>query len=146
MAAAISGQVSGLQGQAHTRSNPTLALLEIPLYVRSPDPGRNGAPRSPSPAASAKEPAPPAAATGTSGRPSARPPSACGGNSLLTIYHALLSDPEAAYADLGTDFYDRRANIRRQARNHVRGLELLGYKVTVEPIDSATGELQAADN
>ncbi len=66
------------------------------------------------------------------------------GNSLLTIYHALLSDPEATYADLGTDYYERRANIRRQARNHVRGLERLGYKVTVEPIDPATGELEAA--
>jgi transposase len=66
------------------------------------------------------------------------------GNSLLTIYHALLSDPQAAYADLGTDFYERRANIRRQARNHVRGLERLGYKVTIKPIDPATGELQAA--
>ena len=65
------------------------------------------------------------------------------GNSLLTIYHALLSDPEAAYADLGTDYYERRANIRRQARNHLRGLERLGYKVTIEPIDPDTGELQA---
>jgi transposase len=66
------------------------------------------------------------------------------GNSLLTTYHALLSDPEAAYSDLGTDYYERRANIRRQARNHLRGLERLGYKVTIEPIDPATGELQAA--
>jgi len=66
------------------------------------------------------------------------------GNSLLTIYHALLSDPEAAYTDLGTDYYERRANIRRQARNHLRGLERLGYKVTIESIDPATGELQAA--
>jgi transposase len=66
------------------------------------------------------------------------------GNSLLTIYHALLSDPQAAYADLGTDYYERRANIRRQARNHLRGLERLGYKVTIQPIDPATGELQAA--
>jgi transposase len=66
------------------------------------------------------------------------------GNSLLTIYHALLSDPQAAYADLGTDYYERRANIRRQARNHLRGLERLGYKVTIEPIDPATGELEAA--
>ena len=65
------------------------------------------------------------------------------GNSLLTIYHALLSDPEAVYTDLGTDYYERRANIRRQARNHVRGLERLGYKVTIESIDPATGELQA---
>ena len=68
------------------------------------------------------------------------------GNSLLTIYHALLSDPQAACTDLGTDYYERRANIRRQARNHVRGLERLGYKVTIEPIDPATGELQAADS
>ena len=68
------------------------------------------------------------------------------GNSLLTIYHALLSDPQAVYTDLGTDYYERRANIRRQARNHVRGLERLGYKVTIEPIDPATGELQAADS
>ena len=67
------------------------------------------------------------------------------GNSLLTIYHALLSNPEAAYADLGTDYYERRANIRRQARNHVRGLEHLGYKVTIEPIYPVTGELEAAD-
>ena len=66
------------------------------------------------------------------------------GNSLLTIYHALLSNPEAAYADLGTDYYERRANIRRQARNHVRGLEHLGYKVTIEPIYPVTGELEAA--
>jgi transposase len=66
------------------------------------------------------------------------------GNSLLTIYHALLSDPQAAYTDLGADYYERRANIRRQARNHVRGLEHLGYKVTIEPIDPATGEIEAA--
>jgi len=52
--------------------------------------------------------------------------------------------PEAAYTDLGADHYERRANIRRQARNHIRGLERLGYKVTIEPIDPATGELQAA--
>lgn len=66
------------------------------------------------------------------------------GNSLLTIYHALLSDPQATYSDLGTDYYEQRANIRRQARNHLRGLERLGYKVTLEPIDPATGELQTA--
>ena len=62
----------------------------------------------------------------------------------VRIDHALLSDPRAAYADLGTDYYERRANIRRQARNHLRGLERLGYKVTIEPIDPATGELEAA--
>jgi hypothetical protein len=65
------------------------------------------------------------------------------GNSLLAIYYALLSDPAAAYTDLGADYYERRTNIRRQARNHVRGLERLGYKVTIEPADpasAATGE------
>ena len=56
------------------------------------------------------------------------------GNSLLTIIHALLSYPDAAYTDLGTDYYERRMHVRRQARNHVRGLERLGYKVTIEPI------------
>jgi len=66
------------------------------------------------------------------------------GNSLLAIYHALLSDPQAAYTDLGTDYYERRASIRRQARNHLRGLQRLGYKVTIEPIDPATGELEAS--
>lgn len=50
----------------------------------------------------------------------------------LVITHALLSDPEAVYTDLGTDYYERRQDIRRRARNHVRSLERLGYKVTIE--------------
>jgi transposase len=65
------------------------------------------------------------------------------GNSLLTIYHALLSDPQATYTDLGTDYYEQRASIRRQVRNHVRAIERRGYKVTIEPIDPATAELEA---
>jgi transposase len=52
----------------------------------------------------------------------------------LVIAHALLSDPETAYTDLGTDYYERKANIRRRARDHVRGLERLGYKVSIEPL------------
>jgi transposase len=48
-------------------------------------------------------------------------------NSMLTIYHALLSDPGAIYHDLGPDYYERHANIRRQARGHLRSLERLGY-------------------
>jgi transposase len=63
------------------------------------------------------------------------------GNSVLTIFHALLSDPGATYQDLGADYYEQRVNIRRQARNHVRGLERLGYKVTIESTDPSTGEL-----
>jgi transposase len=65
------------------------------------------------------------------------------GNSLLTIYHALLSDPAATYTDLGTDYYERRANIRRQVRNHIRAIERHGYKVAIQAIDPGTGELQA---
>jgi transposase len=55
----------------------------------------------------------------------------------LVIAHALLSDPEAEYAELGTGYYQERANIRRQARSHARALERLGYKVTIEPLAPA---------
>jgi transposase len=65
----------------------------------------------------------------------------------LVIAHALLSDPEAVYADLGPDYYEQRADTRRRARVHARALERLGYKVTIEPlnpeIDPETGELLA---
>jgi transposase len=60
------------------------------------------------------------------------------GNSILTIYHALLSDPAASYRDLGPDYYDQRAGTRRQARNHLKSLERLGYKVTLEPLTPDT--------
>jgi transposase len=66
------------------------------------------------------------------------------GNSVLTIVHALLSDPDARYTDLGADYYEQRMHARRQARNHVRSLERLGYKVTIQAINPDTGELQAA--
>jgi transposase len=52
----------------------------------------------------------------------------------LVIAHHLLSDPEARYEDLGPDYYERKADIRRRARGHVRNLERLGYKVTIEPL------------
>jgi transposase len=61
----------------------------------------------------------------------------------LVIAHAILSDPAAEYQDLGPDYYERRADTRRRARSHVRGLERLGYKVTIEAIDPGTGELTA---
>ena len=65
------------------------------------------------------------------------------GNSVLTIFHALLSDPDATYHDLGPDYYEQRMNTRRQARNHIHGLERLGYHVTIQGISPDTGELQA---
>jgi transposase len=54
------------------------------------------------------------------------------GNSMLTSIHALLADPDASYQDLGADYYEQRMHVRRQARNHVRSLERLGYKVTIQ--------------
>ena len=59
---------------------------------------------------------------------------------LVTAY-ALLSDPAARYEDLGCDYYERKADIRRRAHSHVRGLQRLGYKVTIEALDPETGEL-----
>ena len=55
------------------------------------------------------------------------------GRSILVIVWHLLSDPEAHFHDLGADFYDTRINPDRKKRNHVRQLEALGYKVTLEP-------------
>jgi transposase len=66
------------------------------------------------------------------------------GNSMLRIIHALLADPEASYQDLGADYYEQRMHARRQARNHVKSLERLGYKVTIQAINPDTGELLAA--
>jgi transposase len=55
------------------------------------------------------------------------------GRSILVIAWHLLSDPEAHFHDLGAGFYDTRINAERAKRNHVRQLEALGYKVTLEP-------------
>jgi len=62
------------------------------------------------------------------------------GNSMLTIMHALLSDPDARYTDLGADYYEQRMHARRQARNHVMSLERLGYKVIIEALSPDTGQ------
>jgi len=61
----------------------------------------------------------------------------------LMAAHALLSDPSVEYADLGPGYYDERAGTARQARGHVRSLERLGWKVTLEPLNPDTGELTA---
>ena len=53
--------------------------------------------------------------------------------SILTIVFALLNDPTTRYHDLGTDFYARHLDTRRRTDQLVRGLQALGYKVTVEP-------------
>jgi transposase len=55
------------------------------------------------------------------------------GRSILIIVWHLLADPDARYHDLGPGFYDTRINAERTKRNHVRQLEALGYKVTLQP-------------
>jgi transposase len=66
------------------------------------------------------------------------------GNSMLTSVHALLTDPAARYHDLGADYYEQRMHTRRQARNHIRSLERLGYTVTIQAVNPDTGELAAS--
>jgi transposase len=55
------------------------------------------------------------------------------GRSILVIAWHLLSDSEAHFHDLGAGFYDTRIGPERAKRNHVRQLEALGYKVTLQP-------------
>ena len=55
------------------------------------------------------------------------------GRSILVIVWHLLSDPEVHFHDLGASFYDTRINAERAKRNHIRQLEALGDKVTLEP-------------
>jgi transposase len=62
------------------------------------------------------------------------------GNSMLTVMHALPSDPGARYTDLGADYYETRMHARRQARNHVRSLERLGYQVTIQALSPDTSQ------
>lgn len=53
--------------------------------------------------------------------------------SILVIIFHLLADPTATYADLGSDFYDKRIDKRRRTDHLVRQLEALGHHVTLAP-------------
>ena len=55
------------------------------------------------------------------------------GRSMLVIIWHLLSDPETRFNDLGADHFARHVNTETKKRNHVRQLEALGYRVTLEP-------------
>jgi len=55
------------------------------------------------------------------------------GRSLLVIVWHLLSDPDAHFHDLGPDYFDRHLNTNHKKRSHIRQLEALGYRVTLEP-------------
>jgi transposase len=53
------------------------------------------------------------------------------GNTQLKVYHKLLSHPGLRYQDLGADYYERRADIRRQITHHVGKLGAFGFEVTL---------------
>ncbi len=55
------------------------------------------------------------------------------GRSILVIVWHLLGDDNAHFHDLGSDYYDSRINPERTKRNHIRELQALGFKVTLEP-------------
>lgn len=55
------------------------------------------------------------------------------GRSILVIVWHLLSDPQARFVDLGPDFHDRHVSTQRVIRSHVRQLEALGYRVSIQP-------------
>jgi hypothetical protein len=57
---------------------------------------------------------------------------ALGRSTLIIIWH-LLSDPQTHFHDLGPDFYDQRIGPERRKRNHIHGLQALGYTVTLTP-------------
>ena len=55
------------------------------------------------------------------------------GRSILVIIWHLLADPDTPFHDLGPDFYNKRITDDHRKRNHIRQLEALGYRVTLEP-------------
>ena len=55
------------------------------------------------------------------------------GRSMLVIIWHLLSDPDTRFHDLGADHFTRTVNTEARKRNHIRQLEALGYRVTLEP-------------
>ena len=72
------------------------------------------------------------------------------GNTQLKVYHKLLSSPGMRYADLGPDYYERQAAIRRKIAYHVREIEAHGLEVTLcrtpapDPEPAGPGDTQAA--
>jgi transposase len=57
---------------------------------------------------------------------------AVGRSTRVVIWH-LLADPDSHFSDLGSDFLTRRTTSEARKRSHIRQLEALGYRVTLEP-------------
>lgn len=55
------------------------------------------------------------------------------GRSIRVIVWHLLSDPEAQFSDRGADFFIQHVNTEARKCNHIRQLEALGYRVTLNP-------------
>jgi transposase len=55
------------------------------------------------------------------------------GRSILVIVWYLLRDEGTQFHDLGVGYYDSRINPERKKNNHIRELEALGYRVTLQP-------------
>jgi transposase len=53
--------------------------------------------------------------------------------SILVVVWHLLADQDIRFVDLGSDFYERRLNKERRARDLVRQLQALGHTVTLSP-------------
>jgi len=57
------------------------------------------------------------------------------GNTQLKVYHKLLSTPGMRYEDLGVDYYDNRADARRQVRALEKRARELGYALVPDLTD-----------
>ncbi len=55
------------------------------------------------------------------------------GRSMLVIIWHLLAAPGTHYNDLGSTYLDSRRGADHACRVHVRQLEALGYKVSLQP-------------
>ena len=51
---------------------------------------------------------------------------------LVIVWH-LLADPAARFHDLGASYHADRIDKAKKARNHIRQLQALGYRVTLTP-------------
>jgi transposase len=55
------------------------------------------------------------------------------GRSILICIWNVLHSEDAMFVDLGPDHYDNRGGTQRAIRHHIRGLQALGYTVTLHP-------------
>lgn len=56
------------------------------------------------------------------------------GRSILVIVWHLLNDPDQHFHDLGPDWHDRHVNQARKRDHHLRELQQMGYRVTLQPV------------